>query len=333
VPAEEGGLERIGWEELIAGVREAVVAADAEQRVCFVNPAAERVLGRERAKVEGCALAELLPGEYAMDPPVLTGGWRVERVTEGWAAYGDAMLAAGTGDERVQQLVEAQQLAAVGQIAAGVAHEIGAPLTAISVAVEYLLKSEVDQGSAVSRDLEMILAQTQRIGRLARNLVDLARPGSPVLAPIDLNAVVAEGFELMQRQLRRNGVDASLDLAGSLPPVLGDAHQLQQVLINLVLNAQRSVLSPSAAEKRIEVHTLGTPEANELIVRDFGHGIPSDDLPKIFLPFFSLSGGAGLGLWLARGIVHRHGGTLRVESQLDRGATFVVRLPFEGDER
>jgi signal transduction histidine kinase len=100
-----------------------------------------------------------------------------------------------------------------------------------------------------------------------------------------------------------------------------------------VLNAQRSVLSPSAAEKRIEVHTLGTPEANELIVRDFGHGIPSDDLPKIFLPFFSLSGGAGLGLWLARGIVHRHGGTLRVESQLDRGATFVVRLPFEGDER
>jgi signal transduction histidine kinase len=233
----------------------------------------------------------------------------------------------------LQQVIEAQQLAAVGQVAAGVAHEIGAPLTAISIAVEYLLKSEVAADSPIRGDLEMILAQTQRISRLARSLVDLARPGTPVLVPADLNAVVAEALELMRRQLRRAGVETAAELEPELSPVRGDVHQLQQVLINLLLNAERALQTVPAGARRLTVRTRRAGEANELVVEDTGPGVAREDREKIFLPFFSGAGGAGLGLSLARGIVHRHGGTLRVDGEPGAGAAFVVRLPlWSGDD-
>jgi signal transduction histidine kinase len=234
----------------------------------------------------------------------------------------------------LQQLIEAQQLAAVGQVAAGVAHEIGAPLTAISIAVEYLLKSEVDVSSPIRGDLEMILAQTQRISRLARSLVDLARPGTPQLVPADLNAVVAEGLELMRRQLRRGGVEIATELDPELPAVRGDVHQLQQVLINLLLNSERALQAVPLDARGVTVRTRRADDANELVVEDTGPGVAREDRERIFLPFFSGGGGAGLGLSLARGIVHRHGGTLRVEGEPGAGAAFVVRLPLwsGGDE-
>jgi two-component system NtrC family sensor kinase len=324
-------VDESGWREILEGVREAVVVADAEGRVCHLNGAAARALGRGPEEVVGWPLAAVLPGDYASEPPVPPAGWRLERRAQGWVAYGEAALGADGREPWLQHVVEAQQLAAVGQVAAGVAHEIGAPLTAISVAVEYLLKSEVEPDAPIRRDLEMVLAQTQRIARLARSLVDLAKPGEPVLVPVDLNAVVAEGLELMQRPLRRAGVEGIIELAPELPLVPGDAHQLQQVLINLLLNAQRAVQSPGASAKRVEVRTRAAPDAVELIVADHGPGIAAEDLPRIFLPFFSRAGGAGLGLSLARGIVHRHGGTLRAESAPGRGASFIVRLPLQPD--
>jgi signal transduction histidine kinase len=328
----ESSVRQNGMREVLDGLREPVVVADPELRIRLLNPAAERALGVDGAAVEGEPLGRVLAGDPAADPVTLPPGWRVERTSGGWAAYGTAADAPGS-ETWLQQLVEAQQLAAVGQVAAGAAHEIGAPLTAISVAVEYLLKTEVPRDSPIRKDLEMILAQTQRISRLARSLVDLARPGTPALVPTDLNAVVCEGYELVQRQLRRDDVEGVLELEPDLPPVPGDANQLQQVLINLLLNAQRAVQAAGSRGRRIVVRTRRAGDACELLVSDPGPGVAEEDQPKVFLPFFSRAGGAGLGLSISRAIVHRHGGTLRLESRPGQGATFIVRLPHRDDGR
>jgi signal transduction histidine kinase len=321
-------VEESVYAQLLEDVGEPLIVADGELRVRLVNAAAARAIGVRPGEVEGRPLAALLAGDWQADPPVLAGGWRVGRVGSGWAARGPQ----AAGDSEIHRLVAAQQLAAVGQLAAGVAHEVGAPLTAISATVEYLLKNEVEAGSTVARDLEVVLAQTQRLARLVRSLLDLARPGAPALVPTDLNAVVGDALEVMKRQLRRSEVEIVLDLASGLPPVRGDQHQLQQVLINLLLNAQRAACAEGSRTRILELSTRATGEAVELRVADGGPGIAEEDRARIFLPFFSREGGAGLGLSLARGIVHRHGGTIGVESRVGHGTTFAVRLRAWSDD-
>ncbi|MBI4408183.1 MAG: PAS domain-containing protein [Gemmatimonadetes bacterium] len=310
-------------EQILEGVEQGVVTTDRAFVVRSVNAAAEQLLGRARAEVVGHHLGEFVTGTYGGEEPDAGTSWRFERLRGGWAAYASE-TPAGVGGKWVQRMVEAEQLAAVGQLAAGVAHEIGAPLTAISVAVEYLLKRECGSCQFASRDLEVILTQTRRIAQLARRLVDLARPGEPVLRMVDLNAVVTEGFELVEKQLRRSGLEPLLELDPALPPVRADAGQLQQVLLNFVLNAQHALAD---AGGRVEVRTRWAAPYAELVVSDTGPGIAPEDLPRIFLPFFSRSGGTGLGLPLARQIVHQHGGTIQVETARGQGATFIARLP------
>ena len=224
----------------------------------------------------------------------------------------------------MQRMLQAEQLAAVGQLAASVAHEIGAPLTAITVAVEQLLKRECGACGAGTRDLQLVLSQTRRIAELARQLVDLARPGDPVPRLVDLNQQLADACELAGKQLHRDNIETTLSLDPRLLPVRADGHQMQQVLINLMLNAGRALRDTGG---HVDVTTRARGEFFEIVVRDDGPGIEPDDLPRIFLPFFSRSGGTGLGLPLARQIVHAHGGTINVESSPGAGATFTVRIP------
>jgi signal transduction histidine kinase len=321
-------------ESLLLGVAEPVIAADRGLRIEYLNPSAERILGLALAEARGVAVDEILPSGSSGGGSWKPDGWRVQRRRDvGWNLFGRSLTEMDESLPGIQQLIETEQLAAVGQVAAGVAHEIGAPLTAISVSVEYLLKTELGAGEPYRRDLEMILAQTQRITRLTRSLVDLARPGEPALLPIDLNAVVSEGLDLLARQLRRAGVEVVADMAEDLPSILGDAHQLQQVLINLVLNAERAVLAHRDGEPLIEIVTRPARGGAELVVSDRGPGVAAEDVDRIFLPFYSRAGGTGLGLPLARAIVHRHGGSVWLEAAEGRGATFVVHLPEEGHAR
>jgi signal transduction histidine kinase len=315
-------------EELLEHVGEPVVASDAGYRVVYANRAAERVLGAGRWELIGRGLEEVVGGVFDGERAEPRPGWRVEALEDGWAAIAEVNVQGEDGEALVSRLVEAEQLAAVGQLAAGVAHEIGAPLTAISVAVEYLLKRECGGCGYARRDLEVILTQTRRIAQLSRRLVDLARPGDPMRRLIDFNAVITEGYELVEKQLRKASVEGKLVLDATLPPVYADPHQLQQVVINLVLNAQRAL---DGAAGRLEVRTRRRGRWVALEVADTGPGIASEDLSRIFLPFFSKSGGTGLGLPLARQIVHRHGGTIEVESTPGQGATFCVQIPIESD--
>jgi signal transduction histidine kinase len=312
-------------EEVMQGLREPVIAADAEFTVQCLNPAAERLLGVAAGASLGRPLQALVPGRYSAAEPEVGGGWRLHRWRDGWLAYGPG---GGPGDEAVlQRMVEAEQLMAVGQLAAGIAHEIGAPLTAISVAVEYLLKSTPSQAADVRRDLDLVLAQTQRISRLTRRLVDLAKPVEPEFRPTDLNTIVRESAEFVERQLRRDGVECDLVLDGALPQVRGDSHQLQQVLLNLLLNAHRAVLTCPAGQRRIEVRSGCRRDGVELVVADSGPGLEPEDMHRIFLPFFSLAGSTGMGLTVVWNIVHQHEGTIEARSQPGQGASFHVWLP------
>jgi signal transduction histidine kinase len=309
---------------LLDRFREPVLIANDDMRVVYANAAAQHSLGESRSALAGRTLAEAVPG-WREDTAAPGTGWRLERLGSHWAAFGEIESDAGW----MQRMLQAEQLAAVGQLAASVAHEVGAPLTAITVAVEQLLKHECGSCRRGSHDLELVLSQTRRIATLARRLVDLAKPGDPVRRAIDFNAEVAEGFELVEKQLQREDVAAVLRLDPDIPIVRADPHQLQQVLLNLMLNAGQAMRDGGG---RVAVTTCAAGRWVELVVQDTGPGIAADDYPRIFLPFFSRSGGTGLGLPLARQIVHAHGGTIDVESEPGAGAKFTVRLPVAAHE-
>jgi signal transduction histidine kinase len=299
--------------------REPVVVATSELVVVYANAAAEQALNAQRESMVGRPVNAVVPG-WRDDLSEPGTGWRLEQFGEHVAVFGEIV-----SDTRwMQRMLQAEQLAAVGQLAASVAHEVGAPLTAITVAVEQLLKRECGACARGSHDLELVLSQTRRIATLARRLVDLARPGDPMRRPIDFNAEVAEAFELVEKQLHRDDIVAVLTVDPDVPVVRADPHQLQQVLLNLMLNAGQAMRPDGGA---VHVSTRAAGRWVELVVSDDGPGIQPDDFPRIFLPFFSRSGGTGLGLPLARQIVHAHGGTIDVESQPGAGATFTVRIP------
>jgi signal transduction histidine kinase len=316
-------LESQAWAAVVEGVDRAVVVTDEALRVRFANAAAAALLGRAAERLRGEALAELLPGDYTVDPPPTPPGWRMQRLTDGWALY-------GAGEAEAERRLEAQQHAAIEQLATALAQELRPPLTAISVAVEYSLKN-AERDSALARDLEMVLTQTERLARLARTLVDMARPAEPAMRRIDLGAVVAEGYALVERRLRRSGVEGGLELDAEAAPMLGDVNQLQQVVVDLVLHAQRAVLAEGAAEKRVAVRVRRQGGANELEVRDHGAGLDTAELARLLLPFHSRGDGPESGLYAARSIVHRHGGTLQARSEPGRGTTIVARFPERAD--
>jgi PAS domain S-box-containing protein len=226
-----------------------------------------------------------------------------------------------------RQALTAERLATAGQVAAGVAHEIGAPLTAIAVAVDHMLQSRCSFCGG-GEEMQVLLSQTDRIAKLARRLVNLAKPAGLVFAPASANEVVEQATSLVQPQLGRHRIRLELDLSPDLPQLDADEAQLQQVLINLFLNAQRA-MAESGGALRVATRAWGT-EGVEIVVADDGPGIAEQDLPHVFTPFFSRSGGTGLGLALAAQIVKSHRGTLDVASRRGRGAAFTIRLPSSG---
>jgi signal transduction histidine kinase len=316
--------------DVLAVLDAPVLLADDGLRVEYVNAAAVALLGPGAGALVGRVLPELISGDYAAEPPRLGHAWRCQRLRRGWLVHGCAPSNADDGWMR--RMIEAEQLAAVGQVAAGVAHEIGAPLTAISVAVEYLIRGVDVADAGVRRDLEMILAQTQRISRLTRRLVELAKPSEPEFRRVELNAVVRESLEFTERQFQRDGIEPAAELGDDVGSVCGDAHQLQQVVLNLLLNAHRALLGVDPSERRLSVRTARRGDDVELIVQDTGPGIDPDDLQRIFLPFFSRAQSTGMGLTVVRNIVYQHRGTVEAQSGPARGASFHVRIPAMDDD-
>ncbi len=225
------------------------------------------------------------------------------------------------------QLVQAERLSAVGGLVAGVAHELNNPLTTVLGFSELMLRAELRP--ELKRDVQFIHQAAERCKRIVADLLSFARPAKGKPVPEDLNKLVQRVLALMGYTLRRAGVAVEPDLDASLRWVPLDAHQIQQVLFNLLQNAVQA-MEGQTRPRWIKVITRGHAEVVELRVADNGPGIAQEDLHRLFEPFFTtkeVGQGTGLGLSLAYSSVREHGGTIRARNVPGAGAEFIVRLP------
>ncbi|MCA9742124.1 MAG: HAMP domain-containing protein [Deferribacteres bacterium] len=221
------------------------------------------------------------------------------------------------------------KLASLGRLAAGIAHEINNPLTGVLTYSSFLLKRAKDEENR--KDLEVIVRETKRCRGIVKDLLDFARPEPVKKTGVAINQVVDRAIHIMESNFRQNNLDIRLSLQPNLPEVIADANQLQQVLINLLVNAMDAV--NSKPDGKLELATINGSSAGqpEVIVKitDNGCGIPRQQLTKIFEPFFSTKGkkGTGLGLAVVWGIIEKHNGKIEVDSEEEIGTTFTIRLP------
>jgi hypothetical protein len=228
-----------------------------------------------------------------------------------------------------QSVQEAEKLAAIGTLAAGLAHEINNPIGIMTSRIELMLEEAEQSGlpSALREDLAVLERNAHRVGRITQGLLSFARRGPGVKQPTDLNAVVAETLLLFETHATKAGIRVERRLAAELPPVPADANQLQQVVLNLLNNARDAL--GNRGEIRVETSLAGDrPGWVRMAVSDTGPGIPPDVKSKIFVPFFTTKeGGTGLGLPISYRIVKDHEGVLEVSSEPGAGTTFTVLLP------
>ena len=229
------------------------------------------------------------------------------------------------------KLVHAEKMAAVGQLVSGVAHEVNNPLTAILGFADLLMENPELPESA-RRDLRVILQEAQRTKQIVQNLLSFARQMPPQRQPVQLNSIVQRTVHLRSYDFISHGIQVVERLDESLPQVIGDSHQLQQVFLNILNNAYDAVRE-SLRPARIEIMSAHANSFVEISFRDNGIGIT--DPERIFDPFFTtkdVGKGTGLGLSICYGIVREHGGEIVCHNNLDsEGATFTVRLPIASE--
>ena len=246
-------------------------------------------------------------------------------------------------EERTQQLKAAQKklmqsdrLASLGQLSASVAHEINNPVSGVlnlSMLMQRMLKADGIPPNRIEefrKYLSQVTNETARVGRIVSDLLAFSRRSKPQRAPGDLNRVVKMTLSLVEHKMKLSNVQVESRLREDLPAVPCDPSQLQQVVLNLVLNAAEA--TQSRAERRVEVSTETAGAMVLLHVSDNGEGIPPENLSKIFDPFFTTKSegkGVGLGLAVSYGIVEAHGGDIEVRSTVGEGTTFTVSLPVE----
>ena len=238
--------------------------------------------------------------------------------------------------QKVQaQMVQTEKMASIGQLAAGVAHEINNPLTGVLTFTHMLLRRK-DIAKDIRSDLEIIAKQTERVRKIVKNLLAYSRQTDLNPEPTDINRLVRTAVLMMKNHALVKGIKLVFKPVDGIPLLTLDASQIQSVLINLIINAFDAIQRGGTITVSTGI-SVSTNKADrkgvEIVVRDTGCGIPSDHLDKLFDPFFTtkeVGQGTGLGLAISYGIVQRHGGTIRVQSEVDAGSTFTVWLPIEG---
>jgi len=230
------------------------------------------------------------------------------------------------------QLLQAEKMAALGTTISGVAHELNNPLATILTWSERLTERTLD--APTRRGIDTILHEAERAARIVRNLLTFARKRHTTRTMVDINQVVRETLSLRSYEQRVTNITVIDALASGIPQVFADPHQIQQVLLNLVINAEQAMLTTNGRGTLV-VRTWQDPEHESVIleVNDDGPGVPEDVRTKIFDPFFTtkeVGKGTGLGLTVAYAIVEEHGGRMWLTSEMGAGASFFVELPGSG---
>lgn len=332
-------------EEIIESSPAGIAVIDGTDRIVTANGAFGALADLPRTEVAGRALGDLIPLHLFPkldDPPVEAPFEHPERgekflqlsVAEfQGAAPGHRVVVVHDVTERVamkRELAEKERLAALGAMAAGVAHEVNTPLTGISSYAQMLLAETPDRDPR-RRLLRKVERQTFRAARIVNTLLDFARRGRHDPAPVDLGAVVRESCEALAERFADAGVELRVDLgpdAAAWAP--GNDTELGQVLANLMLNAVDAMTESGCEERRLSLAVRRLDDAIEAFVDDTGPGIPEQHLDRVFEPFFSTRkarGGTGLGLSISQEIVRRHGGELTASNLPSGGCRLALRLP------
>ncbi|MFP4600382.1 MAG: ATP-binding protein [Persicimonas sp.] len=229
------------------------------------------------------------------------------------------------------QLLRAEKLATVGILAAGIAHEVGTPLGVVRGRAEYL-QYKLDDDDPAADSLQIIVDQIDRVSRVIRGLLDFSREAPPTAGAVDVGRVAHQVAELLRYEFERNEICLDVDIAEDMPKLAADADSLQQVLINLLVNA----LDASEPGDHIGLSASYEPDDEVIIVvEDTGCGIPEDRIHQVFDPFFTTKKrgqGTGLGLPMVAKIVRNHGGQVDLDSEEGRGTTFTLRWPTSPKE-
>jgi two-component system NtrC family sensor kinase len=344
---------KIEWENTFKAVKDLILVVDRQMQIFRVNLATlqhsglseSEIMGRKCCKVicaspepcHNCAVIEALrTGETASSQRQFDDG----RVME-FYAYPSNYEQSEPGvviyvrdiTDRLKmqvQLLKTARLAALGEMSAGVAHELNTPLAVIIGDIQLLLREL--PGDSQSRNLfDDIKTCALRCKQIVQGLLTFSRQEQFVFYPVAINDVVQEAMKLVAYQIETDNIQIGLDCADHIPVIEGNAQQLEQVLVNLLLNAKQS-FEGTDGKRLIKVQTGFDHSRSQVFVKvsDTGQGIRQENLTQIFDPFFTSKGvgrGTGLGLSVSLGIIQTHGGTVGVESEICRGSTFTVYLP------
>jgi PAS domain S-box-containing protein len=226
-----------------------------------------------------------------------------------------------------EQLITTDRLASIGELAAGVAHELSNPLTSVMGYTQLLLEQDVP--TALRKDLEIVNSEAKRAADVTKNLLMFARRYAPEKQLISINELIEKVLEIRNYEQKINNIKVIKDFAGDLKQIVGDPSQLQQVFINIIINAEYSMIKAHHGGT-LKIRTQNLEGVVRISFADDGIGIPGKELPRIFDPFYTTKyfiRGTGLGLSICHGIILRHNGRIYAESESGQGATFIIELP------
>ena len=229
-----------------------------------------------------------------------------------------------------QLVLQTQKLSSLGRMAAGIAHEINNPLAGILLYSSNMAK-KVDSGSQLKEGLDIIIHETIRCRKIIQGLLDFSRGREPQMQPSNINEIIEKALSILENEFRLNMIEVKKNLADDIEDIMVDSNQIEQVFVNLLINAVQAM--PEGGAIYINSRSSSQKEMVIVEIKDNGPGVSAAEIDKIFEPFFSSkSKGTGLGLSVGYGIIHNHRGRLRVESDGGNGATFLVELPFMGGD-
>jgi hypothetical protein len=336
-------------ENIVESINVGVLAADLEDRVESWNTQMERLSGIGRADALGRRLSELFPAALMEQLDRTQGEMRIQHLdkflfdtSHGEATVNIAIAPLVSRDleqigrlvifdditaraELERRLVQADKLSSIGLLAAGVAHEVNTPLAVISNYAQMLAK-QVSGDEQKSQLLDKIAKQTFRASEIVNSLLNFSRTWTSDLAEVKINGVIQETLALLEHQLRKAGVAVQTDLDDAIESIRGNEGKLQQVFLNLFLNA-RDAMEPSGT---LRVITRRSDKGVEVSVIDTGHGIAPEHMGRIYDPFFTTKGvkkGTGLGLSVTYGIIQEHGGAIEAISRPGEGTCFRLEFP------
>lgn len=329
------GLDRRIWYANAAAVREYDYTVDELTAITFDSLVASAVPARRLGNGAAPATPSVWLAEHVhrrRDRSEFPASVMLSYIRDDdGAPVGQVMNVRNLTDERrlEEQLRQSEKLAAIGQLVAGVAHELNNPLTGISAFAQLLLEESLSDEQHES--VRLIRREADRAVGVIRDLLIFSRKPDPSRAPIDLNEIVEFAIRLRHYSLRNAGVDVHLDLYRGIPRIHGDDQRLQQVLLNLVVNAEFAMHDSST--KQLTIRTEAMERGVLLTVSDTGAGMTEETRQRIFEPFFTTKPagqGTGLGLSVSYGIVQAHGGSISVDSQVGSGTVFRIFIPEAG---